>query len=133
MSNPYNTISVVGRVGKSPEVKATPKGIKLARFSICERKLKRDDKDRWHQCVAFGRYAELIEKYVKTGRNIVVKATLTYNVWKDNAGNQRERAELMVEDFGLLDAPKPGTPAPDADYEPEPEPMPEAGDDLPFE
>ena len=133
MSNPYNSLHLIGRVGKSPEIKTTPKGVKLARFSVCERKLKRDDPERWHQCVAFGRYAELVEKYVGKGRNITVTATLTYNQWKDQAGNQKERAELLVEDIGLLDSAKPAVESPGGDPGPESDSMPPAGDDLPFE
>ena len=69
MAQSLNKVQLIGRLGKDPEVKAIPSGVKLANFSIATDESYKDkdgtkhEKTEWHNIVAWRGLAEVIEKY----------------------------------------------------------------------
>lgn len=94
--NADNHHSLTGYVGTPPERKVAPDGTPIARFSVSQRKRKKEDPPRWFQCVAFGKTAETILQYVRSGRYLTVLSELVPTSWTDKAGNKREGMELRV-------------------------------------
>ena len=100
MSSTSNFVHISGHVGKDPEIKMTPTGKKVCRFSIAEKKIKRDAPTRWHQCVAWEKCADLVEKHLTKGKEVSINGTLTYNTYTKD-GVKHSRAEIVVDDIGF--------------------------------
>lgn len=129
MSSTSNFVHISGHVGKDPEIKMTPTGKKVCRFSIAEKKIKRDAPTRWHQCVAWEKCADLVEKHLTKGKEVSINGTLTYNTYTKD-GVKHSRAEIVVDDIGFgRDAP--GTPRGEA-HESEYQGQGGYDEDLPF-
>lgn len=107
MSVLRNSVQLFGNVGNEPEIKNLENGKKVASFSIATSESYKKDGDEkvtnteWHNLVAWGKTAELIEKYIKKGSEIGVSGKLTYNKWEDKDGNKRSRAEIIVNEILL--------------------------------
>lgn len=106
----YNKSTLIGRVVKDIEVKATPSGTSVASFTIAtNRYYKKDDEQKeetqFSDCVAFGKSAEVIGRYCKKGSLLMVVGRLTTRSWDDKeTGKKRYKTEIHVEEFQL--APK---------------------------
>src|SRR5215471_15613995 len=74
MAKSVNKVILVGNLGKDPEVKYTPSGMAVARFTLATNDRFKDkegnwqDKTEWHNLVAFQRTAEIVGEYLKKGR-----------------------------------------------------------------
>jgi len=91
-----NKSILIGNLGADPEIRTTENS-KTATFSIATTtKYKEEKKTMWHRCVAFGKLAEIIEKYVKKGDSIYVEGAINYNEWTDKEGNKRLSTEIIV-------------------------------------
>lgn len=72
----------LGNLGRDPEIRVSQSGKTVARFSLAvARRLKRDGGDNtdWFNCVAFGKTAEFVEKYLHKGSKVVVDAEVQNN------------------------------------------------------
>lgn len=80
-----NLVTLRGRVGNEPGLKETPKGTKVANFSLATHRKKKDGDQHtdWHRVVAFGREAEAASKLNK-GDTAHVEGRLQTRVWEKN-------------------------------------------------
>ena len=75
MAKSVNKVILIGNLGKDPEVKYTPSGMAVARFTLATNERYKDkegnwqDKTEWHNLVAFQRTAEIVGEYLKKGRS----------------------------------------------------------------
>ena len=104
-----NKVILVGHLGKDPEVKYTPQGTPVAKFTMAtnERFKGKDgnwqDRTEWHNLVAFSRTAEIIRDYVKKGSKLYVEGKIQTRSWDDKeSGQKRYRTEIIVNDLSLL-------------------------------
>lgn len=104
-----NKVILVGNVGRDPEMQSTPSGQSVAKFSVAtSRKWKSRDGERkeetqWHNCVAWGRTAEVIAQYVTKGKQLYVEGRMQTNSWEDReTGKKQYRTEVIVENFQFL-------------------------------
>lgn len=96
-----NNVSLVGRVGKDPEIKYFESGKCLANFSIAVNRTK--DITDWFDLVAWDKTAETVGKYVTKGKQVAVTATLYHDVWEDKGdGKPRSKPIFRVERLTLL-------------------------------
>lgn len=108
MTTMRNSVQLIGRPGMDPEIKQIGNDRKLARFSLATNHYYNNEKGErvettdWHNIVAFGKVVEIMEKYVRKGREIAIEGRLTYNQWEDKDGNKRQRAEIIVSELVLL-------------------------------
>ena len=65
-----NKVFLLGRLTKDPELKTTPKGLQIARFTLAVDGINKTD---FINCVAFAKTAELLQKYVKQGQRLAVE------------------------------------------------------------
>jgi len=103
MAKSVNKVFLLGNLGKDPEVKYTPSGMCVAKFSLAtnERQKDRDgnwqDKTEWHNLVAFNKTAEIVAEYVKKGSKVFVEGKLQTSSWDDReSGQKRYRTEIIV-------------------------------------
>ena len=140
-----NQIYLLGRCGKDAEVRMAGQN-KVATFSLCTGgKYKTNDgreidDTAWHSIVAWRNLAELAEKYIRKGSQILVIGRLTYRKYTGNDGVERNVTEIIADKIELCGAKESApvqSPAP-AQQRPQYQttPMPPAGepegDDLPF-
>ena len=97
-----NHIVVMGRLVQDPELRSTPSGVNLSRFTIaCERDFgSRENGDRqtdFIDCVAWRQTGEFISRFFQKGRMIVVSGRLQSRKWQDRDGNNRTSWEIQVD------------------------------------
>lgn len=110
MAKSVNKVTLVGNVGKDPEVKFLPSGAAVANFSIATTYGVKDkntnewqDRTEWHNVVAYDRAAEIIRDYVKKGHKLYVEGRLTTRSWDDKETNKKVyRTEVVVNEFVLM-------------------------------
>lgn len=100
-----NNVSLLGYVGGDPEVRRLENGAVVAKFSLAtsssykDRHGERQTQTEWHNIVAWGKTAELIEQIVKKGDELSLQGKLTYNSWEDNHGVKRTQAQVLLSAF----------------------------------
>jgi single-strand DNA-binding protein len=105
-----NKVQLIGNLGSRPEVKQTDSGKKLATFSIATSENYRNAKGekvtetQWHRVVAWGKVAEIAEKYLDKGREVAIEGKLITRSYTDKAGNKKYITEVQVAELLLLGA-----------------------------
>ena len=135
-----NKVILIGNVGRDVEVRHTPGGAAVAKFSIATNEVWKDkdgqrkEHTEWHNIVAWGKLAEFCGSYVNKGRQLYVEGTIRTRTYDDEKGNRRYFTEIIAQSIRFV-GPKPqGTGAaatPSAPGE-APELPPESEDDIPF-
>lgn len=103
-----NHVQLVGRLGKDPEVRHLESGQVVANFPLAtsefynDRKGQKIEDTQWHNLVAWGKVAELIEKYVTKGKEVAITGRLTNRSWEQQDGNTRYITEVVVQDVLLM-------------------------------
>jgi single-strand DNA-binding protein len=103
-----NKVQLIGHVGQDPEIKNFDGGRKLANFSLATNesytnsKGEKVDQTEWHRVTAWGKTAEIIEKYVTKGKEIVIDGKLTYRTYDDKEGVKRYLTEIVANEVLLL-------------------------------
>lgn len=103
-----NKVQLIGRVGQDPEIINMESGKKLAKFSIATNdnytntKGEKVENTEWHNVVAWGKTAEVLEKFVQKGKEVAVEGKLTTRSWEDKDGNKRYTTEVVCNEFLML-------------------------------
>ncbi|MGM0635832.1 MAG: single-stranded DNA-binding protein [Bacteroidota bacterium] len=107
MSSLRNYVQLLGRLGNDPEIKKMDNG-KLAKFSIATNDFYRNkegekvtDTD-WHNVVAWGKTADIIEKYATKGKEVLIKGKLTSHSYETKEGEKRYVTEVKCDEVVLL-------------------------------
>ena len=99
-----NKVILVGNLGRDPEVRHLPTGMKVANFSIATTfKRRTGEQTEWHNIVAFDKLADLAEKYLRKGKQIYLEGRLQTRQWeaKDGSG-KRQRTEIIMSEMQFL-------------------------------
>lgn len=105
-----NKVQLIGNLGAKPEVKNTESGKKLARFSVATNESYRDAKGekvsetQWHRVIAWGKVAEIAEKYLEKGKEIAIEGKLINRSYTDKLGNKKYVTEIQVNELLMLGA-----------------------------
>ena len=108
MSTLKNHVQLIGNVGQEPTITNLESGKKVARFSLATNEYYKDAKGEktqntdWHTVVAWGKTAEIIEKYVDKGREIGVTGKLRTRTFTTDDGSQRYVTEVEAREILLL-------------------------------
>jgi len=108
MSTIRNKTQLIGNVGDAPATTTLESGKKVTRFSLATNeffKTKDGEKKQdtqWHNIVAWGRNAEIIEKYVDKGKEVAVEGKLTHRQYETQNGEKRTVTEVVVNEILLL-------------------------------
>ena len=103
-----NTVQLIGHVGQDPEVKSLEGGKKLANISIATNEVyykengDKVEKTEWHRVSAWGKTADIIEKYVTKGKEIAIEGKLTHRSYDDKDGVKRFITEVVANEVLLL-------------------------------
>ena len=97
-----NTVQLIGHVGQDPDVKSLEGGKKLANISIATNEVyykengDKVEKTEWHRVTAWGKTADIIEKYVTKGKEIAIEGKLTHRSYDDKDGVKRFITEVVA-------------------------------------
>lgn len=103
-----NKVQLIGNLGHAPEVKNTETGKKLARFSIATNEIYRNAKGEkvkettWHNLVAWGKVADIVEKYLNKGSEIAIEGKLISRSYTDKSGVKKYVSEVQVNELLML-------------------------------
>jgi len=102
-----NSVTLIGRLTRDPELRYTPNGAPVARFSLAVDRLSRGpDGERqtdFIRCSCWNKQAELVSNYLQKGRLVAVEGSLRINVVNNADGSRREYAEVMCNRVTFLD------------------------------
>jgi|SRR5690606_5779235 len=108
MSTIKNQVQLIGNVGQEPSVTSLDSGKKVARISLATNENYKNSKGekqtdtQWHTVVAWGKTADIIEKYVGKGKEIAIEGKLTSRSYEDKEGNKRYVTEVVASEILLL-------------------------------
>src|SRR3954462_811992 len=103
-----NKVQLIGNLGNTPEVKNIEGGKKLAKFSIATNENYRNAKGekitetQWHNLVAWGKVAEIAEKYLAKGSEIAIEGKLVNRTYTDKEGVKKYITEVQVNEVLML-------------------------------
>ena len=104
-----NSVHLIGRPGADPEIKKFGENKKLARFTLATNEKHYNDnmelvqETEWHNIIAWGRTAEIVEKIVRKGRLMALEGRLQTRQYEDKDKNKRHVTEIVVDEFMLID------------------------------
>ncbi|NVN17593.1 single-stranded DNA-binding protein [Muricauda sp. HICW] len=108
MSTLKNHVQLIGNVGQDPQITNLESGKKVARFSLANNEFYKNEKGEkiqnteWHTIVAWGKNAEIIEKYAGKGKEIGVAGKLKSRSYEDKDGVKRYVTEVEANEILLL-------------------------------
>lgn len=101
-----NRASLIGRLGKDPEIRSMQNGDKVASFPVATGEKWKDknsgeEKERteWHQVVVFGPLVRVIEQYLEKGKRVFIEGAIRTRKWQDKEGNDRWSTEIVLSGF----------------------------------
>jgi len=108
MNTLRNKVQLIGNLGNDPEIVNLESGRLLAKFSIATNDSYKNAQGekitdtQWHNVVAWGKTAEIVEKYVTKGKEIAIEGKLTSRSYDDKDGNKRYITEVVCNELLLL-------------------------------
>ena len=103
-----NKVQLIGNLGMAPEIKTLESGRKLAKMSIATNESYKNAKGelvketQWHNLIAWGKTAEIIEKYLKKGSEVAIDGKLINSNYTDKEGVKRYVTEIEVNEVLLI-------------------------------
>lgn len=105
----YQQITIVGRLGRDPEMRYTASGVPVTSFSVATSRNwtgqdgQRQEKTVWFRITAWRKLGELASQYLTKGREVLVVGEIEDpNVWVDRDGNNRASLEVTARDIRFL-------------------------------
>ena len=100
-----NKVQLIGNLGNNPEVKSLDGGKKVARFNVATSESYRNTKGekitetQWHTLVAWGKVAEIAEKFLQKGSEVAIEGKLINRSYNDKEGNKKYITEVQVNEI----------------------------------
>jgi len=102
----FHQTTVIGYLGKDPEVRYLPSGSAVAEFSVATTESWKDKQSgdkrehtEWYNCRCFGKLAELVGEYRRKGDLVFVQGNMRTDKWQDKEGNDRYSTRLQVQNM----------------------------------
>jgi len=104
-----NKVTLIGYLGRDPEIRHLENGASVAKFSIATTEAYKDKSDQWqeqtewHDIIMWRMLAERAEKQLKKGSLVYIEGKLTHRKWVDKEGNNRRSTEIVAQTFKSFD------------------------------
>ena len=108
MSTLKNKVQLLGNLGGEPEVITLESGKKLVKFAIATNESYRNAKGekvtdtQWHNVIAWNKTAEVIEKYLQKGSEVMIEGKLTSRSYETNEGEKRYITGVVCNELLML-------------------------------
>ena len=110
-----NKVILVGRLGKDPEIKSTPGGTTVAKFTMAtdekftDKSGEKQVRTEWHNIVAWARLAEICGQYLRKGSLVYIEGSIRTDSWEDKeSGQKRYRTEIVAREMKMLERKRDG-------------------------
>ncbi|HMQ03991.1 MAG TPA: single-stranded DNA-binding protein [Pyrinomonadaceae bacterium] len=106
----FNKITLIGHLGKDPELRYTPQGVAVCDFSLATNDKKRDQAGElqnvttWFKVTLWRQQAENAAKYLSKGRQVYIEGRLRVEDWTDRDGNNRYTLEVQASEMQFIDS-----------------------------
>jgi single-strand DNA-binding protein len=108
MAGSVNKVTLVGNLGKDPEVRSAQSGMKIVNLAVAtsdswndKSSGERKEQTEWHRVVIMNdRLAEVAEKYLRKGSKVYLEGKLQTRKWTDNTGQEKYTTEVLLGRFG---------------------------------
>ena len=116
MVNSINKVTLIGNVGRDPEIRTTQDGKEIASITLAtsdswkdKQSGERKERTEWHRIVIFADgLVNIVKNYVKKGSKLYIEGSLQTRKWVDNSGVERYTTEITLQGYGsallMLDA-----------------------------
>jgi single-strand DNA-binding protein len=103
-----NKVTLIGNVGKDPEIRVSQNGNQIASFSVATSESWKDkssgerkEKTEWHRVVCFSPgLCKFIDGYVRKGSQVYVEGQLQTRKWTDKSGQEKYTTEVVIQGYG---------------------------------
>lgn len=108
MNTLRNKVQLIGNLGNDPEIINLESGKTLAKFAIATNDSYKNAQGekitdtQWHNIVAWGKTAEIVEKYITKGKEVAIEGKLTTRSWEDKDGIKRYTTEVVCSELLML-------------------------------
>jgi single-strand DNA-binding protein len=108
MAGSVNKVILIGRLGKDPELKYTPSGVPVAKFSLAtdesfkDRNGEQQKRTEWHNIVAWQKLAEICGEYLTKGKLVYIEGRIQSRQWEDQEKNKRTAYEIIAQRMQML-------------------------------
>lgn len=103
MAGSINKVTLVGNLGRDPEIRVSASGQKIAHFSVAtsdtwkDKSGERQEKTEWHRVVVFSSpLSEVAEKYLKKGSKVYIEGSLQTRKYTDASGQEKYITEVIL-------------------------------------
>ena len=107
-----NRVQLIGHLGNAPETKTTDTGKKLVKFSVATNETYKNSEGekvtetQWHNLTVWGKLADIAEKYLDKGSQVVIGGKLITRTYDDKEGVKKQKTEIFVSDLVMVGAKK---------------------------
>jgi single-strand DNA-binding protein len=108
MSRGLNKVMLIGRLGRSPEMRYTPSGRPVTTFSLATSRTwntsegERRTETEWFNVVAWGSLAEICKQHLNKGQQVYVEGRLQTRHWEDSEGSKHSTTEIVANEMIML-------------------------------
>ena len=108
MNTIRNRVQLIGNLGTEPEIITLDSGKILAKFTMATNEVYKNAQGekvqdtQWHNVVAWGKTAEIVEKYVNKGQEIAIDGKLTSRSYESKEGTKRYVTEIVINELLML-------------------------------
>ena len=107
MAGSVNKVTLIGNLGRDPEVRSTQDGMKIVNLSLATSENWKDrnsgerrERTEWHRVVIFNEnLARVAEQYLRKGSKIYVEGQLQTRKWTDQNGQDRYTTEVVLQRY----------------------------------
>ena len=142
-----NRAEIIGRLTKDPEVRQTPSGQTVISFTVATNYVRKNaagervEQTEFHNCVVWGKLAEICGQYLVKGKQVYVEGRLQTRKWQAQDGSEKQRTEIVADTMQMLgragDSPArrsaPAQSAPPIEETPNESPVPEGDEGIKVE
>lgn len=104
----YHRTTIIGHLGRDPEIRYLPSGEAVANFSVAvtdswkDKSGVKQERVTWYRCNAFAKLAEICGQYLKKGAPVFIEGSMQHREYRDKDGNKRESWELRADTMQML-------------------------------
>jgi single-strand DNA-binding protein len=110
MAGTVNKVILIGRLGKDPEIRSTPSGTSVAKFTIAtderwtDKSGEKQERTEWHNIVAWGKLAEICGQYLRKGKLVYIDGSIRTESWDDKeSGQKKYKTTIVADTMQMLD------------------------------
>ncbi len=113
MSRTLNKVSLIGRLGKDPEMRYTASGAAVTTFTLATNRMTKSadgtaqEETDWHTIVTWDKLAETCNQYLTKGRQVYIEGRLQTRTWEQD-GQKRYKTEVIAHEMLILDSKQDG-------------------------